>query len=135
MKKAMLNIMAATGITLVVLAVVALGYSASFLCIGTVFQALGLNTVIYVGISFLSRPEYHYPIVETALKLSYIIALALLSGRIFGWYSSLSAPVLALMSIVIFGVCVYLDAMNLSSEVKEINGLIEKQTQKETESE
>lgn len=125
MKKIISNIMATTGITLVVLALVAICYGATVICISTVFQALVLNIAIYAGIYILNHFEYHYPILETALKLIYVLALVLISGWIFEWYANLSGVVLALMTIVIFGVCVFLDIMSLIGEVKEINSLIE----------
>lgn len=40
-------------------------------------------------------------------------------------YNDMSGPVLVLMTIVIFGVCMCLDTISLIDEVKVINGLIE----------
>lgn len=125
MKKMILNIMATTGITLVVLAIVGLCYDATVIFISAVFQALVLNIAIYAGIYLLNRFEYRYPILETGLKLTYVLALVLTSGWIFGWYNNMSGLVLVLMTIAIFGVCVCLDTMSLIDEVKAINGLIE----------
>jgi len=126
MKKMILNIMATTGITLVVLALVATYYGGTLICISSVFQALVLNIAIYVGIYLLNRFEYHYPILETGVKLIYILVLVLTSGWIFGWYDNLSGLVLVLMTIVIFCVCLCLDTMRLIDDVKAINVLIEK---------
>lgn len=69
--------------------------------------------------------EYHYPILETGLKLSYIMILVLASGWIWRWYANMSGIVLILMTIGIFVVCVCLDTISLLSEVKSINNLIE----------
>lgn len=126
MKKMILNIMATTGVTLVVLAIVALCHDATVIFISSVFQVLLLNVVIYIGLYILNRFEYKYPIVETGLKLAYVLALVLVSGYLFGWYDNMSAVVLGLMTIVIFGVCVFLDTLSLINEVKDINGLIER---------
>ena len=125
MKKMILNIMATTGITLVILAVVAFCYGATVLFISAVFQALGLNIAIYAGICLMKRFEFRYPIFETGLKLVYVLALVLTCGWIFGWYENLSGAVLALMTVVIFGMCMFLDTLSLREDVKEINGLIE----------
>lgn len=124
MKKMILNIMATTGITLVVLALVATCYGATVIFISAVFQALFLNIAIYLGLYIMDRFEYKYPIVETGLKLIYVLALVLASGWLFGWYGNMSVVVLALMTIVIFGVCVFLDTVSLIGEVKDINGLL-----------
>ena len=120
-----LNIMATTGITLVVLAIVGLCYDATVIFISAVFQALFLNISIYIGLYIMERFEYKYPIVETGLKLVYVLALVLASGWIFGWYANMSVVVLWMMTIVIFGICVFLDTVSLIDEVKDINGLIE----------
>ena len=125
MKKMILNILATTGITLVILAVVAICYGATVLFISAVFQALGLNVVIYAGIYLMNRFEFRYPILETGLKLVYVLALVLACGWIFGWYENLSGAVLTLMTVVIFGMCMFLDTLSLREEVKVINGLLE----------
>ncbi len=124
MKKILLNIFATTGISLVALALVATCFDATLICIDTVFQVLGLNVVIYMGLYFMEHIEYPYPIPETALKLTYIIVLVLISGEILGWYSNLPSVVLILMTIGIFVVCVCLDTISLLTEVKSINILI-----------
>ncbi len=127
MKKMILNIMATTGISLVALSLVATLYDGSLICIDTIFQVLGLNVIIYIGLYFMEFIEYRYAILETGLKLIYIIMLVLISGWLFGWYNNLSGTVLVLMTIAIFVVCVCLDAINLLSEVKSINVIIEEE--------
>lgn len=129
MKKVLLNIMATTGISLVVLSLVATLYDGSLICIDTIFQVLGLNVVIYIGLYFMEFIEYRFAILETGLKLTYIIVLVLISGLIWGWYNNLPVAVLVLMTIGIFIVCVCLDAISLISEVKSINVLIEGEEQ------
>ena len=129
MKKILLNIMATTGISLVVLSLVATLYDGSLICIDTIFQVLGLNVVIYIGLFFMEFTEYRFAILETGLKLIYVIVLVLISGLIWGWYNNLPVAVLVLMTIGIFVVCVCLDAISLISEVKSINVLIEGEEQ------
>ena len=124
MKKAIINIFAMTGITLVVLSLVALCYDASFLCLETVFQALGVNVLIYAGVSLIDLLELRLYLVETGLKLVYSIVLVLVFGKIFGWYANLSVPVLGGMALVILLLCGYLDMLSLKNELKEINDLI-----------
>ena len=127
MKKMILNIMATTGISLVALSLVATLYDGSLICIDTIFQVLGLNVIIYIGLYFMEFIEYRYAMLETGLKLIYVIMLVLISGWLFGWYNNLSGTVLVLMTIAIFVVCVCLDAINLLSEVKSINVIIEEE--------
>ena len=124
MKKMILNILATTGLALVVLSLVATLYDGTLICIEAVFQVLGLNVVAYIGLHVMDLAEYRYAILETVLKLAYIILLVLAGGYVFHWYQNLPGVVLILMTIAIFVVCVGLDAISFLSEVKSINGLI-----------
>ena len=124
MKKLILNIMATTGITLVVLAIVGLCYEATVLFISAVFQALLLNVAIYIGLYILDYFEYRYPIVETGLKLLYVLVLVLIWGRMFQWYGNMSVGTLLTMTVIIFSLCVGLDTISLRNQVKDINGLL-----------
>lgn len=125
MKKIVTNIAATTGITLVVLAIVALCYNATVIFISSVFQALFLNVLIYIGLYVLEHFEYRYAVLETGVKLLYVIALVLAIGRMFGWYEYMSGGVLVLMTVIIFAACIGLDMIRLADEVKEINSLLE----------
>ena len=129
MKKVLLNIMATTGISLVVLSLVATLYDGSLICIDTIFQVLGLNVVIYIGLYVMEFAEYRFAILETGLKLTYIMVLVLMGGLVWGWYDDLPIAVLVLMTIGVFIICVCLDAISLISEVKAINVLIEGEEQ------
>lgn len=124
MKKTVINIFAMTGITLVALSLIALLYNASFLCLNTVFQALGVNALIYAGNIFISRIEINLSLIETGLKIIYSIILVLIFGSIFAWYDSLPIPILVGFTIFILIVCELLDMLSLRNKVKEINDLI-----------
>ena len=124
MKKTVINIFAMTGITLVALSLIALLYNASFLCLNTVFQALGVNVLIYAGNIFISRIEINLSLIETGLKIIYSIILVLIFGSIFAWYDSLPIPVLVGFTIFILIICELLDMLSLRNKVKEINDLI-----------
>ena len=125
MKRTILNIMATTGIVLVVLSFIAMYYGGLLICVNTVFQVLGLNIIIYAGIYILNRFEYRYPLMETGLKLVYILALVLISASIFEWYSNISVFTLGVMTVIIFAVCVCLDMFTLLDEVRTINKMID----------
>jgi len=124
MKKTVINIFAMTGITLVALSLIALLYNASFLCLNTVFQALGVNVLIYAGNIFISRIEINLSLIETGLKIIYSIILVLIFGSIFAWYDSLPIPILVGFTIFILIICELLDMLSLKNKVKEINDLI-----------
>jgi len=124
MKKTVINIFAMTGITLVALSLIAYFYNATFLCLNTVFQALGVNILIYAGIKLISKFEINLSIIETGLKIIYAVILVLIFGNLFAWYESLSFPVLIVFTVFILIVCELLDMLSLKNKVKEINDLI-----------
>ena len=124
MKKTVINIFAMTGITLVALSLTAYFYNATFLCLNTVFQALGVNVLIYAGIKLINKFEINLSIIETGLKIIYAVILVLIFGNLFAWYESLSFPVLIVFTVFILIVCELLDMLSLKNKVKEINDLI-----------
>jgi hypothetical protein len=124
MKKTVINIFAMTGITLVALSLIAYFYNATFLCLNTVFQALGVNILIYAGIKLINKIEINLSIIETGLKIIYAVILVLIFGNLFAWYESLSFPVLIVFTVFILIVCELLDMLSLKNKVKEINDLI-----------
>ena len=125
MKKLISNILATTGIVLLVLSVVALCYGGTAIFINTVFQILVVNTVVYFGLYLLGFIEFRYPILETGVRLLYILSIVLLTGWLLGWYEFVSVTVLGLMTVVVMIVCICLDTLSLRTEVKEINELLE----------
>ncbi len=125
MKKMISNILATTGIVLLVLSVVALAYGGTVIFINAIFQILAVNTVVYLGLYLLELLEFRYPILETGVKLLYILGVVLLTGWLLEWYEFVSIAVLGIMTVIVMIVCVCLDMLSLRTEVKEINELLE----------
>ena len=124
MKKTIINIFAMTGITLVTLSIIAVLYNATFLCLNTVFQALGVNILMYAGLKLIDRIELKLTLVETGIKIVYSVVLVLIFGNIFDWYNNLSMPILIGFTLFVLIVCEFLDMVTLKNKVKEINNLI-----------
>ncbi len=124
MKKTIINIFAMTGITLVALSMIAFFYNATMLCLNTVFQALGVNILIYSGIKLISKLEISLSLLETGIKLIYTILLVIVFGYFFSWYDNLPFPVLIAFTVFILIICELLDMLNLKIKIKEINDLI-----------
>lgn len=125
MRKLMMNIMSTTGITLLVLSAIAVCYHARFLCIESVFQAFFANVLIHIGVMFIVRHEFLYPIAESLLSMSYVIIVALVCGRVFHWYDSMSIGVLILMSVIVYLVGCFLSVMQLKRETDDVNLLLQ----------
>lgn len=127
MRKNIVNIMATTGVSLLVLSVIATCYQARFLCVDAVFQAFFANILIHIGINWLHGIEFQYPIVESILSISYTIIIALVCGKLFHWYNSMPIEVLTLLAIIVYLAGCWLSVIQLRREVKDINALLQRQ--------
>lgn len=130
MRKIMINIMATTGISLLVLSVIAVCYEARFLCIDSVFQSFFANILIHMGILWFSRCEFQYPIAESLLSIGYTIIVALVCGKIFHWYDSMPIGVLVLLAVTVYLAGCFLSVIRLRRETEDVNALLKKQKQR-----
>lgn len=124
MKKNIVNILATTAISLLLLSVVALFFRASCIYLETVFQTFAVNVIAHLGIMFLKKMEIKNIFVETLLEIIFIICVLLVSGRLFQWFKSLSFFLLSCMGLVIYLISLFLNLLQMKQEAKEINLLI-----------
>ncbi len=125
MKKAAVNIMATTGMTMIILALIATLYGAKFLCITSVFQSLAANIVIHAGLFLTHKFESNYIFVEMLLDISYCIGMLLVFGLIFDWYVNVPVGVLASMAVIIYLLDCSVGIFRAREEVKVINKLLQ----------
>lgn len=124
MKKGFINIFATTGISLVLLSVIAMFYRAEFLCVETVFQVFLVNVVAHLILLFMATIEIKYLVIEAAIEIVCIVVLSLLFGAIFHWYTSTPVYTLVPMSIAIYVISIVLNILHMKQEADEINELI-----------
>lgn len=125
-KKFMLHVMATTGITLVVLAVIAACFQGTVIYVKAVFESFLVNLLIHTGYSFFKKKEYRYPIVETMLEMGYTVIVVLIAGQLFGWYDSMPLWCLLLMAILVYVLGIVVSAVSILGEVSTINKLIKR---------
>ena len=125
MKKGFINIFATTGISLILLSVIATFYSAEFLCIETIFQVFLVNVVAHLTLLLMYKIEIRYLAIEVIIEIFLIVALSLLFGAAFNWYTSTPIFVLVSMSIAIYVISIVLNILHMKQEADEINKLIQ----------
>lgn len=125
MKKGIVNIFATTGISLILLSIIATLYSAEFLCVKTVFQVFWVNVVTHFILLLMYKIEIKYFSIEVAIEIVLTVALSLLFGAIFNWYTSTPLFVLVSMSIAIYVISIVLNILHMKQEADEINSLIQ----------
>lgn len=121
MKKNITNCLATTGLSLILLALVAILYNASLLCIETILQIAGANILIHAGLNLLKFFESRYFLVEILLETGYVLAVLFIFGAIFGWYSSTPPWVLILMGISVYFIGGLIDIFQVNKDIKIIN--------------
>lgn len=124
MKKYIVNILATTGISLLLLSAVALSFHASCIYLATVFQAFGVNIMTHFGIMCIKKIELKSIFTEMALELILIVCEISLFGRWFHWFTSLSFLPLVCMGVAIYSISLFLNLLQMKQEAKEINLLI-----------
>ena len=130
MKKIIINMMASTGLTLVVLAAIGTIYGASFLFISSVFQSLGANIVIHLGFLLTRKFESEYVALEALLDISYTIIVLIIFGRVFDWFGSTPIYILVIMAVVIYLLSLFLSMVRIREEINTINKLLKKRNKK-----
>ena len=125
MKKGVINIFATTGLSLVLLSIIARLYDAEFLCVKTVFQVFLLNVVMHLILVLMYKIEIKYLAIEVAIEIVLTVVLSLLFGTIFNWYTSTPLFVLVFMSIAIYVISIVLNILHMKQEADEINELIQ----------
>lgn len=125
MKKWLINIFATTGISLILLSIIAMLYNAEFLCVKTVFQVFLVNVTAHLILLLMNKIEIKHAAVEAAIEIVLIAALSLLFGAVFNWYTSTPLFVLIPMSIAIYVISIVLNILHMKRQADEINKLIQ----------
>lgn len=132
MKRNIVNVFATTGISILLLSIVALFYNAEYLYLKTVFQVLGVNMIVHLGLVLIHKIQIKYVVLETALDILLITGALLAFGVLFDWFTSTPIWVLVIMGIVMYMLSLLLDLLQMKKEAQEINELIRKRN-KETQ--
>lgn len=132
MKRNIVNIFATTGISILLLSIVALFYKAEYLYLKTVFQVLGVNIIVHLGLVLIQKLPIKYALLKNVLDVILITGTLLVFGVLFDWFTSTPVWVLVIMGIVMYMLSLFLDVLQMKKEAQEINELIRKR-KKETQ--
>lgn len=124
MKKWFNNCLASTGLTLVLLAVIATLYHANFICVTTIYQSFLVNILIYIGLNFLQKFESKYLFLEFLIEILYILGILVPFGFLFSWYSSMPIWVVILLGIVVYFIACLINIIKIKEDISFINAQI-----------
>lgn len=121
MKKLLSNTLSLTGLILVTQALVHMLMRHNWMYLPTALQVFLASAVIQVGLHLLDGLELRYPALNTLVNIGFILAVVLLFGLLFDWYSSTPAWLLVLSGVGLYAVGCLIDIMRLGRDIDYIN--------------
>ena len=132
LKRIILYVFASTGIVLFLLAAFIMFKDNKTMDAGTVLEIIGANIVITIGLFLTHKIELRFAIFEYLLDIIYMMTIIVVSGILFKWYSQISVwvpPAIVVVTYIIFNL---LDIVRVRKDIKDINKLLKKLEEKET---
>ena len=133
-KKIINDIMFVTGAALVILALFSLFFGVEINFVPTIFEIFAANIVIILGLFLRMKFEIRSFILEYLVDISYIIAVLIVFGLIFDWYSAIPVWLIVAMAVVIYIFAMIFTVTKLKNDAKELNKLLKKHQEKQTDS-
>ena len=115
-----------TGAALVILAMCSLLLKVEISFVPTIFEIFAANIVIILGLYLRWKLEIRNMILEYLVDISYIIAVLIVFGLIFNWYSAIPVWLLIAMAVVIYIFAMIFTAAKLKRDAEELNKLLQK---------
>ena len=126
-------IMFVTGAALVILALFSLLFKVEINFVPTIFEIFAANIIIILGLFLRMKFEIRSIILEYLIDISYIIAVLVVFGLIFDWYSAISIWLLVVMAVVIYIFATIITVTMMKNDVKELNKLLQEHQEKQTD--
>ena len=125
--------MATTGAALVALTIFAVIIGGKSIYAHTIFEILGANIVIHLGLLLIRKFESSYAILAYFLDISYIITVLVVFGIIFDWYSSVPVWVLVIIGVAIYIFGLFTRMVRIWNDIKKMDELLQKRKEKNTD--
>jgi len=119
-------VMFVTGSVLVILALFSLLFNVEMTFVPTIFEIFAANIVIILGLFLRWKFEIRIIILEYLVDISYIIAVLIVFGLIFDWYSAVPIWLLVVMAVVIYFFAMIITVTKLKKDADELNDLLKK---------
>jgi hypothetical protein len=131
LKRIILYVFASTGAVLFLLAVFTMFKEGKSINVDTILEIIGANIVISTGLFLTHKIEFRYAIFEFLLDIGFMIAVIILSGTLFHWYSRISVWIPLVIVLMVYILFYLLDIIRVRRDIKEINKLLQKLKEKE----
>jgi hypothetical protein len=115
-----------TGSALVILALFSLLFNVEISFVPTIFEIFAANIVIILGLFLRMKFEIRNMILEYLIDISYIIAVLVVFGLVFDWYSAIPVLLLVVMAVVIYIFATIITVTKIKKDAEELNKLLKK---------
>jgi len=132
-KDIIIYIMFVTGSALVILSLFSLLFNVEISFVPTIFEIFAANIVIILGLFLRMKFEIRNIIMEYLIDISYIIAVLIVFGLIFNWYSAIPVWLLLVMAVVIYIFATIFTVTKIRKDAKELNKLLQKHQEKQAD--
>jgi len=132
-KKIINAVMFVTGAALVMLTVFSLLFNVEITFVPTVFEILGANIIILLGLFLRWKFEIRSIILECLVDISYTIVVLVVFGLIFDWYSAVPVWLLAAMAVVIYVFAMIVTVTKIKKDAEELNKLLQKRQKEQAD--
>ena len=126
-------IMFVTGAALVILALFSLLFKVEINFVPTIFEIFAANIIIILGLFLRMKFEIRSIILEYLIDISYIIAVLVVFGLIFNWYSSIPIWLLVVMAVIIYIFATIITVTMIRNDAKELNKLLQEHHEKQAD--
>ena len=133
-KSIITNIMFVTGAALVILAVFSALLNVEINLVPVVFEIFAANIIIILGLFLRWKLEIRNIILEYLIDISYTIAVLVVFGLIFDWYSAIPVWLLVAMAVVIYLFAMIITITKIKKDAEELNKLLQKRQKKQADS-
>ena len=121
MKILIRNTLATSGLTLIILAVVASIYNGEFIFVRSIYECFLANIIIHIGLLIVKILESKYFLIEILFEVSYVLIVLIVSGFLFHWYNSTPIWIIVLMGIGIYFISCWINIFRINQDITFIN--------------
>lgn len=120
-RKIVVNILATTALTLIILGIFGTAMGGSVLFLNTIFQSLAANILIHVGLKAVRLIESRFILVDLLIEIGYVLLVLIPFGFVFDWYNSTPLWLVLLMGVGIYLIGSAINIIKINKDIEDIN--------------
>jgi len=131
LKRGVLYVLSSTGAVVFFLTIFIMFSENKTINANTIWEIIGSNIVITVGLFLTNKIELRYAIFEFLLDIGFMTAVIIAAGLLFKWYNIIPVWVSLIIVLMIYVLFYLLDVVRVGKDIKEINKMLQELKDKE----